>query len=236
MEERLQKFMAKCGIASRRKCEALILQGRVQVNGIIVNEMGYKISPLKDKVSVDKEIISLEENKRYIALNKPEGYVSTVNDEKDRNTIMELIDVTERIYPIGRLDYNTSGLILLTNDGEVYNKIIHPSKEINKIYEATLEGILGNTDIDRFEKGIDIGDYITAPSTIEILYIIENITKVRITIHEGKNRQIRKMCEAINHNVISLKRISVGEIHLGNLKLGEWRYLTDKEMLYIAEL
>ena len=236
MEERLQKFMAKCGIASRRKCEALILQGRVQVNGIIVNEMGYKISPLKDKVSVDKEIISLEENKRYIALNKPEGYVSTVNDEKHRNTIMELIDVTERIYPIGRLDYNTSGLILLTNDGEVYNKIIHPSKEINKIYEATLEGILGNSDIDRFEKGIDIGDYITAPSTIEILYIIENITKVRITIHEGKNRQIRKMCEAINHNVISLKRISVGELHLGNLKLGEWRYLTDKEMLYIAEL
>ena len=236
MEERLQKFMAKCGIASRRKCEALILQGRVQVNGIIVNEMGYKISPLKDKVSVDKEIISLEENKRYIALNKPEGYVSTVNDEKHRNTIMELIDVTERIYHIGRLDYNTSGLILLTNDGEVYNKIIHPSKEINKIYEATLEGILGNSDIDRFEKGIDIGDYITAPSTIEILYIIENITKVRITIHEGKNRQIRKMCEAINHNVISLKRISVGELHLGNLKLGEWRYLTDKEMLYIAEL
>lgn len=236
MEERLQKFMAKCGIASRRKCEDLILQGRVQVNGITVTEMGYKISPMKDKVSVDGELISLEENKRYIALNKPEGYVSTVNDEKDRNTIMELIDVNERIYPIGRLDYNTSGLILLTNDGEVYNKIIHPSKEINKIYEALLEGILSDTDIDRFEKGVDIGDYITASSTIEILYRIENNTKVRITIHEGKNRQIRRMCEAINHNVIALKRISVGEIQLGSLKVGEWRYLTDREMIYIMEL
>lgn len=233
MEERLQKYMAKCGVASRRKCEEIILQGRVKVNDKIINELGYKVNIDIDKVIVDNKQIKPEENKVYIALNKPEGYVSTVKDEKGRKTIIDLVNVNERVYPIGRLDYDTSGLILLTNDGDIYNKIIHPREEKNKIYIATIKGIPSKEDIENFENGINIDGYITAAASFQVLKTYKEDSKVKIIIHEGRNRQIRKMCEAIKHPVLTLKRVQIGNIELGNLPKGEWRFLSEEEINYL---
>lgn len=233
MEERLQKYMARCGVASRRKCEEIITSGRVKVNDIVVNELGAKIDCKIHVVSVDDKIVKPEENKVYIMLNKPEGYVSTVKDEKDRNTILDLVKVEERVYPIGRLDYDTSGLILLTNDGEVYNKIIHPRVAIDKVYIARVKGIPDNEKIHRFEKGINIGDYVTAPGNCEIIKRYDNSCELKIIIHEGKNRQVRRMCDAIGHPVIALKRVSIGSIKLGSLPKGKWRFLSEKELEFL---
>ncbi|NLZ49978.1 MAG: rRNA pseudouridine synthase [Clostridiales bacterium] len=236
MEERLQKYMAHCGVASRRKCEELILDGKVKVNNQIVKELGTKVNPSMDKVEVDGVLIKPEERKIYIALNKPVGYVTTVKDEKNRKTVLDLVKVEERIYPIGRLDYNTSGLLLLTNDGEVYNKVIHPRQSINKVYIALIKGHLTDKKIELFSKGIDIGGYITAPAKIRILKKFENSSEVEITIHEGKNRQIRRMCEKIGNPVIQLKRIKIGDIKLEGLAIGKWRYLSEKEIKYLKNL
>ncbi len=229
--ERLQKYMASCGVASRRKCEEMITAGRVKVNGNLVMELGFKVNP-EDKVYVDGKLIVPEERKVYIALNKPVGYVSTVKDERGRKTIMDLIDIKERVYPVGRLDYDTSGLLLLTNDGEIYNKIIHPREEKEKVYIATVKGIPSTNELDSFRKGLDIGDYITAPAKIKIIKGYKDCAMVEISIHEGKNRQIRRMCENIGHDVIHLKRISIGKIKIGDLKEGKWRYLTEDEIAY----
>ena len=236
MEERLQKFMARCGVASRRKCEEIISQGRVKVNDNLITELGHKINPDTDKIHVDNEIINLEENKIYIALNKPEGIVSTVKDEKGRKTILDLVKVKERIYPIGRLDYETSGLIILTNDGEIYNKVIHPRETINKVYIALIEGYPTKEEIYKFCNGVDIDGYITAKAEFLVLKRVGVNYEVKITIHEGKNRQIRKMCDAIGHPVINLKRVSVGNISLEGLQKGEWRNLTGDEMEYLKNL
>ncbi|EJO5348798.1 rRNA pseudouridine synthase [Clostridium botulinum] len=236
MEERLQKYMAACGVASRRKCEDIILQERVQVNENKIKELGTKIIVGKDIVKVDGKVISLEKNKIYILLNKPMGYVCTVKDEKGRKTILDLVKVKERIYPIGRLDMDTSGIIILTNDGEIYNKIIHPKFEKIKIYKAKVKGRVKKEHIDLFDKGIDIGDYITAPANLEILNISTNTSDIIIKIHEGKNRQVRRMCSAIGHPVINLDRVSIGNISKGDLKLGQWRYLTKKEIEHITNI
>ncbi len=240
MEERLQKYMARCGVASRRKCEELILSGKVKVNNKIVNELGVKINSEVDIVSYEGTVIRPEEKKVYIMLNKPEGYITSVKDEKGRKTILDLVKVNERIYPIGRLDYDSSGLILLTNDGEIYNKIIHPRVKVGKKYIVLCKGEFTKDELTRFEKGIDIGGYITAKSKINIIDKEKNNdginTLVEIIIHEGKNRQIRRMCEALNHKVISLKRIAIGDIKLGYLKKGEWRNLTDDELKYLNSL
>lgn len=236
MEERLQKYMARCGVASRRRSEEIIASGKVKVNNTVITEPGFKIDFNSDSVEVDGKLIKPEEKKLYIALNKPAGYISSVSDEKGRRTIMELVEVEERIYPIGRLDYDTTGLILLTNDGEIYNKIIHPRMEKNKIYLASIEGFLSSIEIEKLEMGIDIGGYITAPANVKIIREFRNSIDVELTIHEGKNRQIRKMFEAIGHNIINLKRISIGEIKLGNLKEGLWRNLTEKELDYIKNM
>lgn len=236
MEERLQKFMASCGVASRRKCEEIILARKVKVNGILVDEVGTKVNPLKDIVEYEGKIISKEENKVYIMLNKPEGYISSVKDEKGRDTILDIVKVKERVYPIGRLDYDSSGLLLLTNDGEIYNKIIHPRVELMKRYIAVVEGEVTGMDIKKIEIGIDIGGYITAPAKIQVISYDMGISTIEIGIHEGKNRQIRKMCAALNHEVLSLKRISIGEIKLGYLKRGEYRNLNEDELNYITKL
>ncbi len=241
MEERLQKYMARCGIASRRKCEEIILSGKVKVNDKIINELGVKINAEVDIVSYEGKIIKPEEKKIYIMLNKPEGYITSVKDEKGRKTILDLVKVDERIYPIGRLDYDSSGLILLTNDGEIYNKIIHPRVKVGKKYIVLCKGEFTKEELIKFESGIDIGGYITAKSKIEILDKEKGKnnsinTLVEITIHEGKNRQIRRMCEALGHDVISLKRISIGEIKLGYLKKGQWRNLTENELKYLNSL
>ncbi|APF28646.1 pseudouridine synthase family protein [Clostridium sporogenes] len=236
MEERLQKYMASCGVASRRKCEDIILEGRVEVNGIKIKELGTKIISGKDIIKVDGNIIKPEENKIYILLNKPKGYVCTAKDEKGRKTILDLVKVKERIYPIGRLDMDTSGIIILTNDGEIYNKIIHPKFEKIKTYKAKVKGIMKKDHIELFKKGIDIGDYITAPATLEIFKTNKDTSEIIIKIHEGKNRQVRRMCKSIEHPVIDLDRISIGNISKGDLKLGEWRYLTKKEIDYIIKI
>lgn len=237
MEERLQKFMASCGVASRRNCEKLIEQGRVKVNGIIVKELGIKVDADLDEVLVDNEKIVVEDKKVYIMLNKPEGYLCTLKDERGRKTVLDLVRVQERIFPIGRLDYDTSGLLIMTNDGDVYNKVIHPRKKINKVYEAVVKGYPSKDEIERFCSGIDIGDYITAPAYFEIINGSEEKSKVKITIHEGKKRQIRRMCKAIGHQVIILKRVSIGEISLDNsLKKGEWKYLDSYQVNYLKNL
>lgn len=234
MEERLQKYMARCGIASRRKCEEIILANRVKIDDIIVNELGAKVDSSKNVVKVDEKIIFPEEKKVYIALNKPIGYLSTVKDDRGRKTLLDLVKVEERIYPIGRLDYDTSGLIFLTNDGEVYNNVIHPRVEIDKTYIAKVKGIMNQEALKKFEKGINIGDYITAPGSCEIVSKGKNSCTVKIKIHEGKNRQVRRMCDAVGYPVITLKRISIGKIALGtDLKEGRWRHLTLNEVDYL---
>ncbi len=236
MEERLQKYMASCGVASRRKCEEIILQGRVKVNDKTISELGSKVNNEKDIVTVDDKLIKKEENKVYIALNKPQGYVSTVKDEKGRETILDLVNVEQRVYPIGRLDCDTSGLILLTNDGDIYNKIAHPREEKSKIYMAEVQGILNEDDIKKFEEGISIDGYITAPAEMKILGTFIDSSDAEIIIHEGKNKQIRKMCDAINHPVIELQRVQIGKIKLGDLPLGKWRHLTSEELESIKDL
>lgn len=238
MEERLQKYMANCGVASRRKCEELILAGKVKVNGILVSELGAKVDPENDTVEYDGKIINKEEKKIYIMLNKPEGYICSVKDEKERKTVLDLVKVKERIYPIGRLDYDSSGLILLTNDGEVYNKIIHPRKEIIKKYIVIVKNKITEKDVKAFKEGIDIGGYITAPASLKNINFDEekNISTIEVSIHEGKNRQIRRMCSALSHDVISLKRISIGDIKLAYLKKGEYRELNSEEIKYICSL
>lgn len=236
MEERLQKFMAECGVASRRKCEEYILQGRVSVNGQKIDKLGTKVNAATDKVEFDGKLLKREEKKIYIMLNKPEGYITSVKDEKDRETVLDIVKCEERIYPVGRLDYDSSGLILLTNDGSIYNKIIHPREKLIKKYIALVKGIVTQKDIESLKKGVDIGGYITSDADASIISIDGNISTVEIDIHEGKNRQIRRMFASLNYQVISLKRIAIGHLKLGYLKKGEYRELNDTEMNYIRNL
>lgn len=232
MEERLQKFLANAGIASRRKCEELILDGKVEVNGAIVTELGTKVSE-KDIVKYNGKIVKTEEEKIYILLNKPIGYVTTAKDQFNRDTVLDLIKINKRIVPVGRLDMYTSGALILTNDGEFVNMLTHPKNEIDKTYNVTVKGNVTNEDIEQLQKGVKIDDeYITKPAKVKILKIDKekNISRIQITIHEGKNRQVRKMCEAINKKVLALHRCKIGNIEVKDLKVGNWRYLTKKEV------
>lgn len=205
MEERLQKYLANCGIASRRKCEEYILEGKVKVNGNIIRELGTKVNPQKDIVEYENKKV-ITNNNIYILLNKPIGYVTTVEDQFGRDTVLNLVKVKERIVPVGRLDMYTSGALILTNDGDFVYKITHPKHEINKTYTVTVKGIINNDEIERLRKGVKIEDYITKPAKVKILKtdIEKDISRLEITIHEGKNRQVRKMCEAIEKKVLAL--------------------------------
>lgn len=236
MEERLQKYMASCGVASRRSCEQLILQGLVKVNGVVVKELGVKVNGDIDEVQYNGQIIKPEGQKVYYALNKPSGYITSVKDEKGRKTILDIVKVKERIFPIGRLDYDSEGLLILTNDGSIYNNLIHPRVKLKKVYIAECEGNFSKKDLESFSKGIDIGGYTTAPAEIKVLSESNNGSVVEISIHEGKNRQIRKMCSALNHEVKFLKRIRIGELELGYLKKGQYRTLSKEELEYIRGL
>lgn len=235
MEEiRLQKFMADSGIASRRKCEELILQGKVQVNGKTITELGTKINPEKDVVEFENKIIN-NENKKYvyILLNKPIGYVTTAKDQFGRDTVLDLVKVKERIVPVGRLDMYTSGALILTNDGDFVNKVTHPSHEINKTYNVTVKGIVTDENVKALESGIIIDEnYKTKPAIVKILKIDKEkkISRIQITIHEGKNRQIRKMCKAIDKNVLALHRAKIGELTVKNIPLGKWKFLNKNEI------
>lgn len=233
MEEiRLQKYLAEAGIASRRKCEEYITDGRIKVNGKIINELGTKVSPEKDEIYFDDKKIENKEELVYILLNKPIGYVTTAKDQFNRDTVMNLIKIKERVVPVGRLDMYTSGALLLSNDGNFVYKITHPKHEINKTYTVTLKGIVTKEDVEKLEKGVDIGGYTTKPAKVKILKtdIEKNISRLEITIHEGKNRQVRKMCEAIGKKVQALHRTKIGNISVKTLKIGQWRYLTKKEI------
>lgn len=235
MEEeiRLQKYMAECGVASRRKAEEYILDGKVQVNGKIVTELGTKINPNKDVVYFNNRKIENEGKNIYILLNKPIGYVTTTKDQFNRETVLDLIkNVKGRVVPVGRLDMYTSGALILTNDGNFTYKITHPSHEINKTYIATIRGIITEEEVNKLKNGVKIDDYTTRPAKVKIMKtdIEKNISRIEITIHEGKNRQIRKMCEAIGRNVMALHRTKIGDINVKDLKIGEWRYLTPKEV------
>ena len=233
MEEiRLQKYLAEAGIASRRKCEEYITDGRIKVNGKIINELGTKVNPEKDEIYFDDKKIENKEELVYILLNKPIGYVTTAKDQFNRDTVMNLIKIKERVVPVGRLDMYTSGALLLSNDGNFVYKITHPKHEINKTYTVTLKGIVTKEDVEKLEKGVDIGGYTTKPAKVKILKtdIEKNISRIEITIHEGKNRQVRKMCEAIGKKVQALHRTKIGNISVKTLKIGQWRYLTKKEI------
>ncbi len=231
--ERLQKYIARCGVTSRRKAEELILAGRVKVNGTKETELGTKVDPDKDTVTVDNKKISEVNKYIYIKLYKPEGYVTTVRDQFDRKTVLDLIDIKERIYPIGRLDYNTSGLLLLTNDGELANRLMHPKYHIYKTYIAEMEGRISQESINRLETGVVIDNYRTAPAKVNLLKYKDSRSLVQISIYEGKNRQVRKMFDAVGHKVVKLKRISFGEVSLGDLKTGSWKNLSNDEIKFL---
>ena len=236
MEEiRLQKFLAEAGVASRRKCEEYIMAGKVKVNNEIVTELGTKVNPAKDKVYFENRLIRANEKEShiYIILNKPIGYVTTTKDQFDRPTVLDLIkNIKKRIVPVGRLDMYTSGALILTDDGDFVYKITHPKHEITKTYTVTVKGIVQEDEIKELESGVKIENYITKEAKVKILKIdIEkNISRLEITIHEGKNRQVRKMCEAINKKVLALHRSKIGNITVKNMKIGEWRYLTKQEL------
>lgn len=243
MEEiRLQKFMAKCGIASRRKCEEIILNGDIFVNGKQVTTLGIKISPDKDIISYKGKILKQPSKKIYILLNKPIGYVTTVSDQFNRDTVLNLVKVKERLVPVGRLDMYTSGALLLSNDGDFVYKITHPKHEIEKTYNVTLKGIINDDDIYQLEKGVKIDDngreYVTKPAKVKILKIDneKNISRIEIKIHEGKNRQVRKMCNSIDKKVLALHRSKIGTLSVKSLKLGQWRYLSEKEIKNIEKI
>lgn len=230
---RLQKYMAECGVASRRKCEEIILSGEVYVNGESVQELGTKIDPEKDEVIYKGKKLSVPNNKVYILLNKPIGYVTTASDQFHRDTVLDLVKVKERVVPVGRLDMYTSGALILTNDGEFVNIITHPSHEIEKTYTVTVIGIVTKEEVQKLEEGVVIdGEYTTKPAKVKILRTDTetNGSRLEIKIHEGKNRQVRKMCEAINKKVVALHRTKIGNIQVKDLKIGTWRYLTNKEI------
>lgn len=235
MEEeiRLQKYMASQGIASRRKCEEYITQGKVKINGETVKELGIKVNPNKVKIEFNgKEIKNTHEPHVYILLNKPIDYVTTVKDQFGRNSVLDLVQINKRIVPVGRLDMYTSGALILTDDGDFVYKITHPKHEITKTYTVTLKGIPTLDEIRNLENGVDIGGFTTSKAKVKILKTDEEAgtSRLEITIHEGKNRQIRKMCEAINKKVLALHRSKIGNIGVKDLKIGTWRYLSQKEV------
>ncbi len=231
-EIRLQKYIAEAGIASRRKAEELILQGKVQINGKVVTELGIKVNPDKDEVICNGNKIGKQEKKVYILLNKPIGYVTTTRDQFQRDTVLDLVKVKERILPVGRLDMYTSGALILTNDGEFIYRVTHPKYEIEKTYQVTVKGIVTEEEIEQLKQGVRIENYISGKAKVKILKTDKekDLSRIEITIHEGKNREVRKMCQAIGRKVLALHRSKIENISVKNLKIGEWRYLTDKEV------
>lgn len=234
---RLQKYIARCGVTSRRKAEDLIRAGRVRVNGEIIEELGTKVRPGLDQVSVDNRPIELEEEGVYILLNKPRGYVTTLDDEFNRPKVMDLIKgVEERVYPVGRLDRDTEGLLLLSNDGALTHKLTHPSFEVEKTYQALVKGRLRPDEIEAFRRGLMIDGVRTYPAGLRVLRESGDQSLIEVVIHEGRNRQVRKMCQEINHPVVDLRRISFGPLDLGGLRPGEYRPLTGDELNLLRKL
>ena len=232
MEERLQKFIANSGFCSRRKAEEYITNGFVKVNGNTVRELGTKINPDKDEVMVKNQRIEKVNKKIYVLLNKPIGYVTTTKEQFGRDMVTDLINIKEKLLPVGRLDMYTSGALILTNDGEFIFKVTHPKYEIEKTYNVTIRGEITEDEIEKLRNGIQIDDYVSGKAKVKILKIDKEkgISRVEITIHEGKNREVRKMFSALDKKVLALHRSKIEDISVKNLKLGEWRYLSDSEV------
>ncbi|WYP28207.1 pseudouridine synthase [Alkalihalobacillus sp. FSL W8-0930] len=235
--ERLQKVIAHAGVASRRKAEELILQGRVSVNGKPVTELGVKVQANRDKIEVDGVPIDKEEPV-YFLLYKPSGVISSVSDDRDRKVVTDYVQVEQRVFPVGRLDYETSGLILLTNDGEFANLLMHPRHTINKVYVAKVEGIPTKENLRRLEKGIMLEDGKTAPAQVKLMTVDKkkNTAIVRLSIHEGRNRQVRRMFEAVGHGVQKLKREEYSFLTLKGMNPGDVRPLKPIEVKHLREL
>ena len=234
---RLQKYMAMCGVAARRKCEEIIAAGRVVVNGETITQMGTQVED-GDVVTLDGRIITPEEEKRYILYHKPAGEVTTVSDDKGRETVMDrFADFPVRLYPVGRLDYDSEGLLLLTNDGELAQRLTHPSCEVDKVYLARVTGQLSEEEIHRLRAGVVLDDgFRTSPAKVNVIRVETFASAVLITIHEGHNRQVRRMMEAVGHKVLLLRRVKFGPIDLRGLARGEWRDLTDAEVRALKAL
>ena len=233
---RINKYIASSGVTSRRKAEELVLAGKVKINGKVVSALATDVKET-DQVTIEGKPIHTAENFVYYKLNKPKGYVSTVNDDKGRKTVMELMrGVHTRVFPVGRLDYDTEGLLLLTNDGDLSNILTRPKSEVEKVYYATIEGTISKDEVKTLSSGVEIDGYKTKPCSVVVMSENQNQTKLAITITEGKNRQIRKMLEAVNKTVTFLKRVQIGEIRLGGLSRGEYAQLNAKEVRYLQNL
>lgn len=237
MEERLQKFLANQGICSRRKAEEAILAGKIKVNGVTVLQLGTKINPEKDKIEYEGQVVENKGKHVYILLNKPIGYVTTMHDQFSRPTVMDLLEESKKeiefkVLPVGRLDMYTSGALLLSNDGDFIYQITHPKHEIDKTYQVTVKGKITKEEVEKLKTGVDIGEYVTKEAAVKILKIDleKDISRIEIKIHEGKNRQVRRMCEAIGKKVLALHRSSIGNLTVKDLKLGDWRYLSKEEV------
>ncbi len=225
--ERLHKLIAQAGVCSRRKAEMIILEGRVTLDGKIVKDLGTQADPAVNKIRVDGKLLDFDNDKIYLMMNKPRGYVTTVKDEHGRKTVMDLLgDFSERVYPVGRLDMDSEGLLILTNDGDLTNKLIHPRYEVAKTYLATIKGTLTAEKLNRLRAGIELDDGLTAPAEVNLL----GDNRVEVTIHEGRNRQVRRMLAAVGCEVTRLRRIKFAGVTLDGLKVGKFRELTAAEV------
>lgn len=230
---RINKYLALCGVASRRKCEQLILDGKVTVNGKILTDLAYKVNVKTDKVCVDDNEVNLPTNYVYYKLNKPKGYICTASDDRNRKTIYKLVKSPVRLFSIGRLDYNTEGLIILTNDGDLAQKISHPSHETEKEYIVKIEGDIKESELAVLRAGVVENGKRMPKAKVELLETKDNTSRLSVIIHEGQNRQIRRMFECIGKTIILLKRVRIGNIKLGGLKRGEYKKLSDFELFYL---
>ncbi len=235
---RLQKYLALSGVASRRNAEKMIAEGRVAVNGTVITEMGVQVDELHDKITVDGALCHLEEEKHYLAYNKPMGEVTTVTDPEGRATVMDKFrDYPVRLYPVGRLDYDSEGLILLTNDGDLMNDLLHPSREVEKEYLVKVSNRVTEEEIRRLRAGVQLDDgRMTSPADVHLVRYEAFASVLLVSIHEGRNRQVRRMFSAVGHDVVSLKRVGFATIKLHDLPRGQWRRLTDVEVRKLKEL
>lgn len=233
---RINKFLAGAGISSRRNADKIVAEGRVKVNNKVITEMGYDINEINDTVTVDGKRVNYISKMTYVMLYKPKGCVCTASDEFNRKTIFNYVDLDKRLFSVGRLDYDSEGLLLLTNDGAITQKLTHPSNEIPKTYLVKVEGTVPENDLARIRKGITLDDGSLVRGKIKLKNIENNISAFEMTIYEGKNREIRRIFEAVGKDVVFLKRIKIGELRLGGLARGAYRYLTEREIEYLINL
>jgi 23S rRNA pseudouridine2605 synthase len=236
MQIRLNKFLASAGVASRRKCDDLISAGKVKVNGEVNTKLGLQIDDEQDEVEFEGTVVYPAEKKIYVVVNKPVGFVSTVKDEHDRKTVIDLLPISERIFPVGRLDFDSTGVLLLTNDGPLSHRLTHPSYEIEKTYHVLLDKVITPKDLYHVEHGIILDDKKTHPCKALQVRVYDNCSLLSISIHEGRNRQIRRMFEMLEYEVQELDRIRFANIDLSGLKRGEWRHLTKNELSELKEI